>query len=204
MMTLDAQIELNENEVSQATATLNCGEMHYIFTQNTLSKEYKEHILSCLENDNEVVKTEVEFEDSMRFARENLSKLTARRTVPISEEIIKEYSKPREKTVRTFDRKKISILVMYAAMVLVVVIALCLTIPGTAWENDHIHVSFDTSSVQAAVNGRLTYAEESAGNIILTEDGPIEIQLTPYEEKGKTHTNWFDKLCDWVSNIVGG
>lgn len=204
MMTLDARTEKNETQVNQNNAMLNCCEKHYIFTANELSESYKNHILSCLEAENDVVKTEVEFEDSLRFSKDNLETLKTPRVVPISEEIVKEYSKPREKTVRTFDRRKISILVMYAVMVLVVVVALCLTVPGTAWENDHINVSFDTSRVDVAVNGQMGYAQESAMNVMLTENGPVEIQLTPYEKKETTHTNWFDKLCDWVSNVVGG
>lgn len=204
MMTLNAQNENNVNEVNQNTEMLNCSEKHYIFTANELSENYKNHMLSCLESENDVVKTEVEFEDSERFARGNLINLTTPRNIPISEEIVKEYSKPREKILRTFDRKKVSILVMYAVMVLVVVIALALTVPGTAWEHDHIDVTLDTSKIDVVVNGQPGYAQEQAMNVMLTENGPVEIQLTPYETKDETHTNWFDKLCDWVSNVVGG
>lgn len=204
MMTLNAQTENNVNEVNQNTEMLNCSEKHYIFTANELSENYKNHMLSCLEGENDVVKTEVEFEDSERFAKGNLINLTTPRNIPISEEIVKEYSKPREKILRTFDRKKVSILVMYAVMVLVVVIALALTVPGTAWEHDHIDVTLDTSKIDVVVNGQPGYAQEQAMNVMLTENGPVEIQLTPYETKEEIHTNWFDKLCDWVSNVVGG
>ncbi len=204
MMTLDAQTENKVNEVNKNSAELDCCEKHYLFTANELSENYKKHMLSCLENDRDVVKTEIEFEDSERFSKENLRMLTTPRTVSISEEIVKEYTKPREKIVRTFDRRKISLLVLYAAMVLVVVIALALTVPGTAWEHDHIDVSLDTSKISTVIGGHEGYAQEQAMNVMLTEDGPVEVQLTPYETKDETHTNWFDELCDWVSNVVGG
>lgn len=204
MMTLDAQSVETVNEVNQVSVTLNCQEKHYIYSANELSENYKNHMLSCLETEEGVVMPEVEFEDSVRFSKENRSTLLMPRVVPISEEIIKEYSKPREKTVRTFDRKKISILAMYAVMVLVVVVALILTVPGTAWEHDRINVTVDTSKVSTLVNGSTSYAKEQGLNVMITEEGPVEIELTPYEKQDKTHTNWFDKLCDWVSNVVGG
>ena len=115
----------------------------------------------------------------------------------------RQIGKRKEKTVKTFDRKKTSILVMYAVMVLAIVVTLIIAVPGTAWENDSVSLPEKNIPVAMASGSNLSVAEQGL-NVVMTEQGPVTVELTPYEKKEEEHTNWFDKVCDWVSNIVGG
>lgn len=203
MMTLSAQNENSNNTVVSENASVSCNEKHYNFLANELSTSYQQHLFDCLENGEGMVISEVAFEDSERYAKENRDRLVATNRISVNPQVIREYAKPRAKTVRTFDRRKTSILVMYVVMVLAIVTTLILTIPGTAWEKDSVDFSQNNTEVAMAVGSNISAADQGL-NVIMTEDGPVTVELTPYEKKKETHTNWFDKLCDWVSNVVGG
>lgn len=203
MMTLSAQKENSNSSTVNTNASINCNENHYNFLANELSTSYQQHLFNCLENGEGMVISQVDFEDSERYAQEKRERLISQSQNSVNPQIVREYSKPRAKTVRTFDRRKASILALYVVMVLAVIATIALTIPNTVWEKGNTDISFDSAQVAMAVGSGLTVADQGL-NVIMTDDGPVTVQLTPYEKKEETHTNWFDKLCDWVSNIVGG
>ncbi len=202
MMTLNAQNEKMINSVESNCEAVNCNENHYIYLSNELSIAYRKHLFDCLENDEGMVISEVDFEDSERYADKNKRDQAVRR-LSTNSSGIRESAKPRERTVKTFDRRKTAILVMYAVMVIAIVTTLILTVPGTAWEQESVTFPPVSGEVAIAAGNSLSIQEQGL-DVIMTEEGPITVTLEPYAEAEKPETNWFDKLCDWVSNVVGG
>lgn len=203
MMTLGAQTENQNIETSSSLTKVNCNEKHYDFIAKESSEKYRAHLYGCLAEGEGIVISEIDFEDSNRYTDIVANKGVSNRQVSINPQISREYSQPKEKTVKTFDRKKTSILVMYAVMVLAIVVTLIIAVPGTAWENDSVSLPENNIPVAMASGSNLSVAEQGL-NVVMTEQGPVTVELTPYEKKEEEHTNWFDKVCDWVSNIVGG
>lgn len=203
MMTLGAQTENQNIETSSSLARVNCNEKHYDFIANESSEEYRAHLYGCLAGNEGIVISEIDFEDSKRYSAIVANKSLANRLISVNPQVLKEYSQPKEKTVKTFDRKKTSILVLYAVMVMAIVISLIIAVPGTAWESDSVTSPEEKIPVAMAVGNNLSAADQGL-NVIMTDEGPVTVELTPYEEKQEEHTNWFDKVCDWVSNVVGG
>lgn len=203
MMTLGAQTENQNIETNSSISNVNCNEKHYDYIANESSESYRAHLYGCLAMGEGIVISEVDYEDSARYSEIAANKGAANRQVSINPQVIKEYSQPKEKTVKTFDRKKTSILVMYAVMVMAIVITLILAVPGTAWESDSVTLPNDNIPVAMAVGSNLSIAEQGL-NVVMTDQGPVTVELTPYENNEEEDTNWFDKVCDWVSNVVGG
>ena len=106
-------------------------------------------------------------------------------------------------THKTLIRSRIPILVAYVALVLVVVVALCVAVPATAWESNVGNSSYSIETVSHNVSAEAAVPQVSI-NTIVTEEGPVEVALPEYEESVNPDTNWFDKVCDWVSGVFGG
>lgn len=203
MMTLSAQNEQLLNRVESNCEAVNCNENHYIYLSNELSIAYRKHLFDCLENGEGMVISEVDFEDSERYADKNRRNTQTVRPLSATSAAMRESVKPRERTVKTFDRRKTAILVMYAVMVIAIVTTLILTVPGTAWEQESVTFPPVTSEVAIAAGSNLSIQDQGL-DVIMTDEGPVTVTLEPYAETEQPNTNWFDKLCDWVSNVVGG
>ena len=103
-------------------------------------------------------------------------------------------------THKVIIRSRIPILAAYAVLVLVVLAALIAVVPGTSWEAKsrvNLQQNVSVAPVQAA-------APNVNINTIVTEEGPVQVELTPYAEDEVIETNWFDRLCDKVSKVFGG
>jgi|GEM_PF-4900567 len=107
-------------------------------------------------------------------------------------------------THRSLKRSRIPILVAYVALVLVVVVAIIATVPGTAWESNTEGMTKISVQRVENVTSAESYANAVTINTIVTEQGPVEVELEPYQKTENNDTNWFDKMCDWLSGVFGG
>ena len=114
-----------------------------------------------------------------------------------------EESEKKVETNKVLIRSRIPILVAYLALVLVVVAAIVAIVPGTAWETPELGM---TTMQRAIINDNVeAYAPNIPTiNTIVTEEGPVAVELTPYAENEDLYTNWFDKFCDKLSEFLGG
>lgn len=172
----------------------------YSFTAEELSQEYRNSLFESLQRGTPAM-AEIEFEDERRFSSYNDESFESvhSRTPAVS----RSNSAQRVRKERVFDRNKTHILVLYCVMVLAIVIALVLTVPGTAWEGQGVRVSVQgTSGISMGTTN--AYANETGVNTISTENGSEVVDVSPYVEPENPDTNWFDKACDWVNSIFGG
>ncbi|MBQ7652894.1 MAG: hypothetical protein IJS93_00790 [Clostridia bacterium] len=102
-------------------------------------------------------------------------------------------------THKVLKRSRIPILAAYALMVVVIVAALIAVVPGTSWEVKR-SVNLQANPVMSVSASNTSVAV----NTIMTEEGPVEVELTPYAEDEVIETNWFDRFCDKVSKVFGG
>ncbi len=172
----------------------------YSFAAEELSQEYRNTLFESLQRGTPAM-PEIEFEDKRRFSSYNDENVM--RTSNSSQTINRVNSVKRVRKERVFDRNKTHILVLYCVMVLVIVIALVLTVPGTAWEGQGVRVTVQSAG-GISMGTTNAYANETGLNTISTENGTEVVDVSPYVEPENPDTNWFDKVCDWVNSIFGG
>lgn len=197
MMTKTRTVDAVNTNLNSSDLTF---ENVYSFTAEELSQEYRNTLFESLQRGTPA-KPEIDFEDDRRFSSysdesilaQDMNSQAVNRIEPIK----------RVKKERVFDRNKTHILVLYCVMVLAIVIALVLTVPGTAWEGQGVRVTVQSSS-GISTGATNTYANETGLNTISTEDGIEVVEIAPYVEPENPDTNWFDKACDWVNSIFGG
>lgn len=67
-------------------------------------------------------------------------------------------------------------------------------------------IVLEKSAELAALENDTTIAGIATENGMVKPVGKTEIELLPMNEavRYEAVTNWFDKLCDWLSNLIGG
>lgn len=185
------------------------GDSVYSAEQAATSDTYRNYLEGLLMNEGVAV-SEVEYEDAVRYqsveyqskAVETEGSVEAVAPVAPVAPAVPAAKKAETETVRVFNQKRAVWLVVYILLAIGVVLALLLTMPGTAWEKKSLTVS--TSKMYPVAAASETEVPEVNVNTIYTLSGEkVVVELTPYEEV-KPQTNWFDKLCDWLNNAVGG
>lgn len=177
------------------------GDSCYDVERKASSEQYAMHLYSALLGEC-VAEDEFDFEDGCYFAEQEAKQRVrepivkpVETTSPVKEEV----STVRTQTVRVFNRKRLPWLVAYGVVIVAAILVLAFMLPGTAWEKN-VTVTPDVVHPQAAVaNDR-----EGLLDTICLPDGTTEVvTLQPYAEK-QVQTNWFDEVCDWISNVIGG
>ena len=187
----------NEQKVYKEVQTVErCDRYDFLASETSLTA--KEMLLNALQN-GKPVQDIFEAEEKARFDRttETIRVMRLNQTKRLA---------PREATVEKHEvliRSRIPILIAYIALVLVVVIAVVVAVPGTSWESDGVSMAISQGRIPAPE--KQAYAATTTSiNTIVTEEGPVQVELAPYETAENPDTNWFDKICDWVSELFGG
>ena len=191
--------------VSLAPVDNYMGDSVYSAESSDCSESYRTYLESLLHNE-AVAVPEDEFEDAMRYqaaqaVREDpvVSEVPEQTVVP---QVQQAPQKEETETVRVFNQKRAVWLIVYILLAIGVVLALLFTMPGTAWERKSITVS--SANMYPVAEAAETVQPDASINAIYTLSGErVMVELEPYEEE-KPQTNWFDQLCDWLNNAVGG
>ena len=180
------------------------GDSVYSAESSACSDNYRVYLDGLL-HDQGVAVSETDFEDAMRY--QSLEQTET----PVAAEHPAEFVEPKApaapqkeetETVRVFNQKRAVWLIVYILLAIGVVLALLFTMPGTAWERKTITVS--TAKMYPVAEAAETVQPEASINAIYTLSGEkVMVELSPYAEE-KPQTNWFDRLCDWLNNAVGG
>ena len=180
------------------------GDSVYSAESASCSQAYREHLDRALHNECVAVPEE-EYEDLRRYSERSVNveaeeaEANAATVVPTAD---KKPDFQEKETVRVFNQKRAIWLAVYILLALGVVLALLFTLPGTAWERKSITVS-EAELYPTAVADELPQSVMANNTIYTLEGTAIEVELEPYVEK-KPATNWFDTLCDWLNNAIGG
>ncbi len=164
--------------------------------------EYKEHLLESLQGRRRALNIN-EYEDRNRYrnmAREDTKGETHAN--------FQKRTNENGKKSRVFKKKLIPFLACYFLMMAVVVALIVVNVQGTAWESKTITINANAGiSAPETANAISTPVKESVAlNQVVTSSGVVSVALSPYptQKAYEEDTNWFDRFCDWVSNLVGG
>ena len=168
----------------------------YAAEARTLPEGYRDHLEDVLYGRCQAM-SESEFEDKIRYSSTPVEEIapTIQPAIPATS-----VAAAQEATVKVFNRRYLPAVIAFGLTVLAVVLTLLFTVPGTAWEKESIIIK----------SGSLTYttqvaqAQTAPVNTIYVDGESKEVELQPYAKPTDEHTNWFDKLCDWLSGVVGG
>jgi hypothetical protein len=182
------------------------GDSVYSAEKAACSASYREYLEGLLNNQGVAV-PEDEYEDARRY-QSNEGKVEARTTdAAVVDAVMPQAPQTSQKeeteTVRVFNQKRAVWLIIYILLAMGVVLALLFTMPGTAWERKSITVDNGVDSYPVAQADEATLIANGINTIETVNGEVITVSLTPYEEV-KPQTNWFDNLCDWLNNVIGG
>lgn len=176
----------------------------YSAERATCSPEYRDYLERVLCGECAAMPEE-DYEDMCRFSRraEVVEGEEARMAeVPVAPAADEKPQVAPKETVRVFNQKRAIWLAVYILLAIGVVLALLFTMPGTAWERKSITI--DNSDIMPTAMAEQSVDMRAISNTICTPDGQyVTVELAPYEEK-QPETNWFDRLCDWLNNAIGG
>ena len=128
---------------------------------------------------------------------------------------------------KVFNKKMIPFVTLYAILFVAVITLILGAVPGTGWEGNGTlfkipdyygngNKSDSTVNMNngagSVVGGNDIYASAESDrknyvgiiNKIVTDQGIVEITKDKPVENTKEETNWFDKVCDFLSNAFGG
>ena len=196
------KVTVNQTPVDNRTM----GDSVYSAEKAACSPEYRNYLEGLLNNEVGEAVPEDEYEDALRYQAVETAE-----TTPVQEQEAVQAVAPTRaaapkaaetETVRVFNQKRAVWLIVYILLAIGVVLALLFTMPGTAWERKSITVQ--AKQMYPVAEAAETVQPEASINTIYTLSGEkVIVELTPYEEV-EPQTNWFDKLCDWLNNAIGG
>ncbi|MBO4534526.1 MAG: hypothetical protein J5755_01160 [Clostridia bacterium] len=168
----------------------------YAAEARTLPEGYRDHLEDVLYGRCQAM-TESEYEDAVRYSATPTEEITPtiEPTIPVTA-----IAAAQETTVRVFNRRYLPAVIAFGLTVLAVVLTLLFTVPGTAWEKESIIVKAGSLSYTTEV----AHAQTAPVNTIYVDGETQQVELEPYAKPTNEHTNWFDKLCDWLNGVVGG
>lgn len=174
------------------------GDSCYKAERGTYSEAYTEHLYEALLGE-VIAVDECDFEDGYRYEMgQDVSDMPRTTARPVREDhpVKTPVNTVRTETVREFNRKRIPWLIAYGVVIFVAILVLALMLPGTAWET---RVNRDILTTEPA----MAESAEVINTICLPDGTKQVVTLEPYAEQ-ETETNWFDKMCDWISGVIGG
>ena len=127
---------------------------------------------------------------------------------------------------KIFNKKMIPFVTLYAILFVAVITLIMGAVPGTGWEGSETlfkipdslgkgtisdsSVNINNGGVVSGGNDIVASAEDARQNYvgtinkIVTDQGIIEITSDATSQGTKEESNWFDKVCDFLSNAFGG
>ncbi len=179
----------------------------YARTAKETTDEYREHLYESLLGKSRA-RGSYEYDDERRYdsiSREAGAPARANRRNAYESERAAGGAKASR---RVFKKKLIPLVACYFLMVAVVVALIAVNVSGTAWETETIRISNGSNIVPTETASAITNpgAGEIPLNTIMTSAGAVQVSLSPYPASNTytQDTNWFDRFCDWISNLVGG
>jgi len=168
----------------------------YAAEARTLPEGYREHLEDALMGRCQAM-TESEYEDTVRYSAEPQVEVQA----PVTASAPLAQATETTEVVRVFNRRYLPAVIAFGVTVLAVVLTLLFTVPGTAWEKESIIIK---SGAPVVYGTQVAAAQTQSVNTIYVDGESKEVTLEPYAESKAEHSNWFDKLCDWLNGVVGG
>lgn len=172
----------------------------YDRTAKDTIKEYRDHLYDSL-TANRQVRGSDEYEDEIRYREITRNRNEARENTQYMQ-------KNAVTSKRVLKKKMIPLVACYFLMVAVIVALIVVNVSGTAWEAESFSINPSANIVPQETANAVTnpVAGEVALNTVVTNNGAVQISLSPYPNNSTdtNDTNWFDRFCDWVSNLSGG
>lgn len=202
--TKNTNVELNKYRYGDGADIefSNAYDRFYDRTAKDTTEDYREHLYDALSKNRRALGSD-EYEDERRYesisgSRKELEARSARQY---------ESKENAPKARRVMKKKMIPLVACYFLMVAVVVALIVVNVSGTAWEAESIVINPNSNILpEVTASAENPSVGAVAMNTVATENGTVLISLSPYPvgETYEEDTNWFDKVCDFISNLAGG
>ncbi len=199
--TKNMNVELNKYGYggNADTESSNAYDRYYERTAKDTSEDYREHLYDALLKNKRALASE-EYEDERRYESMNKGR---------QELSVRDYQAidNAPKARRVLKKRMIPLVACYFLMMAVVVALIAFNVSGTAWEAESIIINPSSNILpQEIASAENPSAGAVSLNTIAVGNETVQISLTPYPASVtyEEDTNWFDKFCDFISNLTGG